>query len=117
MNRTLLLVISGWMVGLGALSGLLAEPSSAPKSESKPAVELPEPPARIADAAVQAKACVQCHEEIADLLEGTSTSLAIFIAWCATARQKRIWRRSKRTHCPTGHGGAGSKRKTASSGE
>ncbi len=70
MNRTMLLVISGWIVCLCVLTGWLAGASPADESKSKSAVKLPPPPARIPDAAVQAEACIECHEEIADLLDG-----------------------------------------------
>ncbi len=74
MNRMMLPVISGWTVCLSVLAGLPAGlpagPSPAGKPESRPAAKLPAPPARIAGAAVRSQACVECHEEIADLLEG-----------------------------------------------
>ena len=48
----------------------LAGPSRSNNPESKLAVELPAPPARIADAAVQAQTCLECHQNMAALLKG-----------------------------------------------
>lgn len=72
MNRTMLRVIPGLIVCSSVLAGLAARSLSADKSKPKPkaTVKLPKPPAHIAGAAAQSRACVECHEEIADLLKG-----------------------------------------------
>lgn len=55
---------------VGVTAVALAAGFGAEKPKSKPDLNLPEPPVRIADAAVQVRACLECHQEIADLLEG-----------------------------------------------
>jgi hypothetical protein len=47
-----------------------AKPKTAEEPKSKPTVKLPAPPERIADAAEQSQACLECHEELGELLEG-----------------------------------------------
>lgn len=76
-NHPILSLLLSWLASLGALAALSAEPPPGKleakpetKSESALGVKLPDPPARMAGAAAQAKTCLECHEEIADLLKG-----------------------------------------------
>ncbi|NQU25031.1 MAG: hypothetical protein HQ567_27410 [Candidatus Nealsonbacteria bacterium] len=50
--------------------GLLIAAAAVEEPVAKPVVKLPDPPARIAKSAEQAKECIECHEEVAGLLEG-----------------------------------------------
>ncbi len=77
MSRTMLHMVSGWIVWVSgwivcwiALAALAGESSPAGKPKPRSTMDLPKPPVRIADAAVQARACIECHEEIVDLLKG-----------------------------------------------
>lgn len=45
-------------------------PSGAAGAESKSIVKLPDPPAMIPDAALRARECLECHDEMVDLLIG-----------------------------------------------
>ena len=49
---------------------MMAVGFAAEMPKSKPDLTLPEAQERIADASIQAQACIECHQEIADLLEG-----------------------------------------------
>jgi len=63
-------VISAAGVLTALLAASLTWSSRSGGSESKLAATLPRPPARIADAAVQAKLCLECHDVMADLFHG-----------------------------------------------
>ncbi len=70
MNRMILTVVSSGIVCLGVLAGWLAGMSPADESKPESIVNLPKPPERSPDASKQAQKCIECHAEIADLLEG-----------------------------------------------
>lgn len=70
MRRIMPSVVSAAAVLTAVLTASLMESSGSDGSQSKLAATLPQPPARIADAAVQAQACLECHDLMADLFVG-----------------------------------------------
>ncbi len=73
-DRRLMPVLFG---GIVCLCMLAASPPTE-KAKLKSALKLPAPPARLADATVQAKKCIECHDDVADSLKGDKHIAADF---------------------------------------
>jgi len=69
-DRTTCLEIFACITCFAALTGLLAGQWPADKREPKVAVTLPPPRTLPGDAAAKSEACIVCHAEIVELLEG-----------------------------------------------
>lgn len=70
MSRSMLSVISAAVVLPALLAASPVGPGGSSGPESKLAVKLPKPPARVPGAAARAQTCLECHDQMMDLFKG-----------------------------------------------